>query len=95
MQSPTESIEGAHACIAARLAKSESKYTGCYNRPSGSRCKGCISRSVNASLWHVLLELTTPIRFYPGQYVEVEAPRPRGTLISLEARLRESELPVT
>ncbi len=29
---------------------------------------------LNTSLWHFSLELTTPIRFYPGQYVEVEAP---------------------
>src|SRR3984957_10533020 len=33
---------------------------------------------LNTSLWHFSLELTTPIRFYPGQYVEVEAPGRAG-----------------
>src|SRR5271163_1719812 len=33
---------------------------------------------LNASLWHFSLELTTPIRFYPGQYIEVEVPGRTG-----------------
>jgi NAD(P)H-flavin reductase/ferredoxin len=33
---------------------------------------------LNTSLWHLRLELTTPIMFYPGQYIEVEAPGQPG-----------------
>jgi NAD(P)H-flavin reductase/ferredoxin len=33
---------------------------------------------LNASLWRLQLELTTPIRFYPGQYIEMEVPGQQG-----------------
>ncbi|MGD0288111.1 MAG: 2Fe-2S iron-sulfur cluster-binding protein [Candidatus Binataceae bacterium] len=33
---------------------------------------------LNESLWRLQLELTTPITFYPGQYIEVEAPGQPG-----------------
>jgi NAD(P)H-flavin reductase len=33
---------------------------------------------LNAPLWRLQLELATPIRFYPGQYIEVEAPGQPG-----------------
>jgi NAD(P)H-flavin reductase/ferredoxin len=33
---------------------------------------------LNASLWRLQLELTTPITFYAGQYIEVEAPGQQG-----------------
>jgi NAD(P)H-flavin reductase/ferredoxin len=33
---------------------------------------------LTASLWQIRLELADPIRFYPGQYIEIEAPGPNG-----------------
>ena len=33
---------------------------------------------LNASLWRLQLDLATPISFYPGQYIEVEAPGKPG-----------------
>jgi NAD(P)H-flavin reductase/ferredoxin len=33
---------------------------------------------LTASLWQLRLELVKPIRFYPGQYIEIEAPGQNG-----------------